>query len=93
MIGFECGKGMLESTEAWSKFGMAKGCVRNDERHGRWLFWEEGYVNLEGFYRHGTKHGAWTVFNEDGSPFVRLFFENGTVIGKQYYHIPAGVRI
>ena len=93
MIGFECGEGMSESTEAWAAAGKAKGCLKGEERHGRWLFWEEGYVNLEGFYRVGVKHGVWTVFNQDGSAFVRLSFEDGKMTGKTYYTIPPGVRV
>jgi antitoxin component YwqK of YwqJK toxin-antitoxin module len=93
MIGFECGEGMSESTEAWAAAGKAKGCLKGEERHGRWLFWEEGYVNLEGFYRVGVKHGAWTVFSQDGSAFVRLSFEDGKMTGKTYYVIPPGVRV
>ena len=93
MVGFECGGGLSESTQVWSKAGKAKGCVKDDERHGRWLFWEEGYVNLEGFYRNGVKHGLWTVFHQDGSAFVRLSFENGKIMGKEYYSVPRGVRV
>jgi len=92
-VGFECGEDMRESTQVWSKAGKAKGCVKDDERHGRWLFWEEGYVNLEGFYRDGVKHGLWTVFHEDGSAFVRLSFEEGKVMGKKYFKVPPGVRV
>jgi len=85
LVSFACDEGLMERIEKWSGSGRARGCYKDAERHGRWLFWEEGYVNLEGFYRDGVKHGAWTVFNGDGSVFAEILFDNGTKTEKHVY--------
>jgi hypothetical protein len=85
MVRLECGDGQTESVEKWSRAGKARGCLKESERHGRWVFWEEGYVNLEGHYRNGAKHGPWTVFERDGSVYSRITFENGKKTEKKIY--------
>lgn len=83
--GFACGEGEREGRELWGKAGYSRGCYRDGLPHGRWTYWEEGYMNLEGFFKNGQKHGAWTVFNEDGTIYVKISFEEGEKTGKRYY--------
>jgi len=83
--GLACDEGDQEGSEPWGKAGYSRGCYRDGLHHGRWTYWEEGYMNLEGFFKNGQKHGAWTVFNEDGTIYVKISFEEGAKTGKRYY--------
>jgi hypothetical protein len=79
-----CGGGSVPVVEKWGKTGHARGCSKGPNREGRWVFWEAGYTNLEGFYEDGRKHGSWTVYNGDGTVFAVILFDNGRVTSKQY---------
>ena len=80
-----CEEGGRAESEPWGKAGYSRGCYRDGLPHGRWTYWEKGYLNLEGFFKNGRKHGAWTVFNEDGTIYVKIFFEEGQKRGKRFY--------
>jgi hypothetical protein len=84
-IELACDKNSEEISEKWGKTGQARGCFDGPTRQGMWAFRDEGYLNLEGFYENGRKHGTWTVFNQDGTVFARIYFDNGRKTGKQYF--------
>jgi hypothetical protein len=84
-IDFACEGGSSEKIERWGAAGASRGCYRDGKRDGRFVFWEEGYLNLEGFYSDGEKDGTWTVFNGDGSTFVEIVFEKGVKKSKTYH--------
>ncbi|MCB0807453.1 MAG: toxin-antitoxin system YwqK family antitoxin [Bacteroidales bacterium] len=50
-----------------------------DNPNGRhtW-FWDNGNVKTEGKYIMGLKDGEWIKYNYDGTPFISIFYENGT---------------
>lgn len=80
-----CDEGDQEGREPWGRTGYSRGCYRDGLHHGRWTYWDEGYLNLEGFFKSGRKHGAWTVYNEDGTTYVKIFFEEGEKRGKRFF--------
>jgi antitoxin component YwqK of YwqJK toxin-antitoxin module len=84
-IELACDKNSEEISEKWGKTGQARGCSDGPTRQGMWAFRDEGYLNLEGFYENGRKQGTWTVFNQDGTVFARIYFDNGRKTGKQYF--------
>lgn len=85
LLDFTCDTGETEKIEPWGRSGASRGCYRHERKNGRIIFWEEGYVNLEGYYREGMKDGTWTVFNGDGSIFVEIVFEEGVKLDKIYH--------
>ena len=85
LVEFACGPGRAERVEQWGRSGASRGCFREDVRDGPIIFWEEGYVNLEGRYHKGEKDGTWTVFNGNGSVFAEIVFERGVKTHKSYH--------
>ena len=85
LVDFTCGPGRTERVEPWGRSGASRGCYREDVRDGPIIFWEEGYVNLDGRYRDGVKDGTWTVFNDNGSVFVEIVFDRGSKMSKTYH--------
>jgi len=81
---FACDEGSTEKLERWGRQGYSRGCYRDGVAQGKTIYWEEGYLNLEGFFSQGKKHGLWTVYNTDGSVFVTITFDEGVKTGKHY---------
>ncbi len=41
-------------------------------------YWPNGNVKTEGKFIMGLKDGEWVKYNYDGTPFISIFYENGT---------------
>jgi len=41
-------------------------------------YWPNGNVKTEGKFIMGLKDGEWIKYNYDGTPFISIFYENGT---------------
>jgi antitoxin component YwqK of YwqJK toxin-antitoxin module len=49
-----------------------------DNPHGiHTTYWENGNRKEEGEYVMGRKEGNWVYYNNDGTPFIVVSFENG----------------
>ena len=85
-VDFACDEGAREELERWSARGYARACYGpGDLLQGRWIAWEEGYLNIDGLYRDGEKDGEWKVFNQDGSLYAVIRFDMGRRRGKNFY--------
>ncbi len=52
-------------------------------RQGTYLkFHPTGYLQEEGFYEKGVKHGAWVQYDLEGNIFIEEHWENGTIVTK-----------
>ena len=64
-VELNCPPGLKEKTERWSKLGYSRSCVKPTD--GKWEAWSDGYKQIDGFYKDGSKHGKWVFYNSDGS--------------------------
>lgn len=70
----------FESLPKETQMEKMKNCVKD----GKWTMWyENGNVYSEQFYKNGTTTGIWKNFNQDGSLTDIIDFEKGTAV---YYH-------
>ncbi len=71
--------------KSWYLNGQLKfeGKFIEDNPHGEhtW-YWDNGKVKDKGTYVMGRKHGDWISYNEDGTPFLVITYENG--VEKKY---------
>lgn len=80
-VPFSCPEGFEEKRERWSKLGYSRTC--NPSKDGKWEAWDNGYKNIEGFYKNGQEDGKWVWYNKDGSVYRIVEYKNGKEISNQ----------
>ena len=70
----------FESLPKETQMQKMKNCVKD----GKWTMWyENGKIYAEQFYKNGLSVGVWKNYNPDGSTSDIVDFEKGTAV---YYH-------
>jgi len=85
-----CPSPALGEFEGWGESGTQHICKI---KHGPFIAWENGYVNIRGQYENGKEVGEWLWYDVKGNVQVRGQYENGKEVGEWFWYDASGTVV